>query len=84
MMIWVWRSPCRSQSALSVTTPGTLVRAASSRAKAASVIEAIGLSTRMVKTPITTAEPAAGKMNRQADTPAALSATSSLRRLRFT
>ena len=48
------------------------------------MVEAAGLSTPTVTMPITKAAPAAGRMKRQAETPAARMAMSSLLRFRST
>ena len=48
------------------------------------IADAMGLKTVMVKRPMTKAAPAAGRINRQAETPAARMAINSLRRLRLT
>ena len=85
MIIWRVASPSRSQTACGVSAPGVEPEMRPrSRCHMPSPTAAIGPNTVTVRTPRTRAAPAAGSTKRQADTPAALMAISSLRRLRPT
>ncbi len=83
MITWVWLSPCLSQIRRGAGVSCGLISARQD-SKAEFMPEARGLNTNRVNRPSPKAAPAAGRMKRQAETPAARMATSSLRRLRVT